>query len=137
MREIIFRGKVINENHPERNGEWVHGDLSIHKDGRTHIRCWEHGVYNAYEVDPATVGQFTGLCDKDGVKIYEGDIVKTECGVGYETQMYPSFPKKTQLCRIKVVKFCIGENYAYWEPLKPLFDDNFDIEYEVIGNIYE
>ena len=61
MREILFRGEM------KENGDWAFGDLSFHRDGRTYIRYWdrlEHSpTYNAYEVDHATVGQFTGLYD--------------------------------------------------------------------------
>ena len=74
MREILFRGKRVDD------GEWVEGDLlhSYFKKGDTCICCpdWT----NIKQVDPSTVGQYTGLVDKHGVKIFEGDILKDSLG---------------------------------------------------------
>lgn len=82
MREILFKAKRID------NGEWVEGQYcymlnpkSENGEPKKHFICNGTNVFNT-EIDPETLCQYTGVTDKNGVKIFECDIIAYEYKVG-------------------------------------------------------
>lgn len=115
MREIKFRGKNIEDN-------WEYGSLVISNHGRLYEMIDTERRYRG-EVNPATIGQFTGLKDRNMKKIYEGDIVK----IGTYTKGVVEYSDK-------YVQFIIINTNAIEYEYEPLGDYT---KIEIIGNKFD
>ena len=145
MREILFRGKRKD------NGEWVYGNL-IRRDNSGE---WSYFIGQnslEYEVIPSTVGQYTGLTDKNGKKIFEGDVIRyadideyqyylecQKCPEDYDEELFKNM--------WAIDEIVYGDKIGY--PAFDLNSHNFESNglselqesgqyfYQIIGNIHD
>jgi uncharacterized phage protein (TIGR01671 family) len=141
MREILFRGKRCD------NGEWVQGfyvradhhwhNNGIHKDwiicGASANGGW-FALHNKYAVKSETVGQFTGLTDKNGKKIFEGDIVHV-----LGNQQVEDWKNVNYIGSIAFLDagFCVIDGTVEEHGFRRYGLPRLDFDLEVIGNIHD
>lgn len=131
MREILFRATDLSG---VNNHSWIFGSLDTTENEYT-IMIYPDRFGNKCRifVDPKTVGQYTGLTDKNGKKIFKGDILKVtdcKCKKTYTTEVCTYFNTLCVNPNGKCYEFTpIGFENAIW--------DSESYEVEVIGNIYD
>lgn len=135
-REILFRGKHIHamDSNEHLNGTWVHGYLSDEN------YIYDKSLEGEFLVDEDTICQYTGLTDKNGKKIFEGDILR-----GFQ---YPfCYDGEYNYYAEIIFENCSFMTYTHKNPsscVRGISDGNTDLmedwvseDWEVIGNIYD
>lgn len=127
-RVIKFRGKSLVDIGKIKKGDWVYGGISYDTD-----RVWiDMTYYGEILVDKETVGQYTGLNDKNGKEIYEGDIIRCK---KYVEGNFVDYCIENGFVEFKDGEFGLHRKQGYYQSLKKFLE--YDYELEVIGNIYE
>lgn len=121
MREIKFRGKRVD------NGEWVYGWYVGYSEAQGYIHRDYIDKDEVWSVDAKTVGQYTGLEDKNGVEIYEGDILHN-----VTNPLVDKLPFQIEY-RVRGGGYCwLDENGK-----EDLFYDVIAEHSEIVGNIHD
>ena len=133
IRELIFRGfhpcdgpETIVVDGEKVKGRWVEGSLLTYKDGTTFVCCEDYipDVLNKYEVLPSTVGQYIGLTDKNGKRIFDGDKVK---GFNYLHQREEEY----------IVVWACNNGFYFVDDSETEWHPEHIIPCEVIGTVFD
>lgn len=126
MREILFRGKR------KCNGEWLFGGFHSRFGRAFIIGCSKSFRIDGMEVIPETVSQYTGLKDKNGKRIFEGDVVI--CSLIGGDIYHPPYSWNRKQVVFERGAFCVEDLTG---DTAPLHDYAPGFEIEVIGNIHD
>lgn len=127
MNKILFRAKQAGGS-----GKWVYGFYveaeTLDKSGIEYFIIEKSADGESHLIIPETVGQYTGLTDKNGIKIFEGDVVEVTDDYGSTTLCD---------CGVGCICFLDGTWYVQDEVNNGLYEINRSYYIEVIGNIHD
>lgn len=108
MRDIEFRGRRLE------NGKWIFGSL-LNFNGYYEIADWNTVDCGRYDVDPATVGQYTGFMDKNAIKVYEGDVLTDKFeSIGVVEWQNGCFVVNFGDVDVFQISDCFDDSYQMW-----------------------
>lgn len=132
MKNILFRGKTLTNGFYKKN-EWVYGDF-LHFESANIIMpsivCYVDGVEHTFGVD--FVGQYTGIDDNNGEKLFEGDIIKFISEDGVEVIAVVTYDENA-------MQFVFETKFSIYtlSDIPSLFDNGKEERFEIIGNFFD